>query len=69
METPQVQPTPCPKCGGVRFLTRGSDLGLQHTSSCSALYCTECGYVEFYAHKHTLESLARERLETERAKK
>ena len=61
MESIQVQPAPCPKCGGVRFLTDGSDFGLKYALSCSALYCTSCGYVEFYANKKQLESLAQER--------
>lgn len=61
MESPQVQPAPCPKCEGVRFLTAGSEFGLGYPPSCSALYCTSCGYVEFYANRHKLESLAQER--------
>ncbi len=61
MQSPQVQPAPCPKCGGVRFLSDGSSFGITHSPSCSALYCTGCGYVEFYASKHLLENLAQER--------
>ncbi len=61
MEPTQVQPAPCPKCEGVRFLTEGSNFGLQSTLPCSALYCTSCGYVEFYANRNTLESLAQAR--------
>ena len=61
MESPQVQPAPCPKCGGVRFLTDGNELGLGYGGALSALYCTACGYVEFYAHRAQLETLAQER--------
>jgi ribosomal protein S27AE len=61
MESPQVQPAPCPKCGGVRFLADGSEFGLKLSFALSALYCTSCGYVEFYAGKVKLESLAQER--------
>ncbi len=61
MESTQVQPAPCPKCEGVRFLTEGSNFGLQSTLPCSALYCTSCGYIEFYAPRTTLESLAQAR--------
>lgn len=63
MEYPQVQPAPCPKCGGVRFITEGSEFGLSYTMACSALYCTGCGYVEFYATRNKLESLAQARAE------
>ena len=69
MEVPLVQPAPCPKCGGVRFLTDGGNLGLTHALSCSALYCTSCGYVEFYANRNKLESLAQERAATTHAEK
>jgi ribosomal protein S27AE len=61
MESPQVQPAPCPKCGGVRFLADSSKFGLRDNSALSALYCTACGYVEFYANPHKLEGLAQER--------
>ena len=63
MQSPQVQPSPCPKCDGVRFLADGSQLGLASAFSLSALYCTSCGYVELYAGQNTLEILAQERSE------
>ena len=61
MEYPQVQPTPCPKCGGVRFAADGDEFGLHSTAACTALYCTDCGYVEFYASRLKLVSLAEDR--------
>ena len=63
MPSPQVQPSPCSKCGGVRFLADSSQLGLASIFSLSALYCTSCGYVEFYADQNKLEMLAQERAE------
>jgi RNase P subunit RPR2 len=63
MQCPQVQPSPCPKCAGVRFLVAGSNLGVKLAISLSSLYCTSCGYVEFYASENTLEMLAQERAE------
>jgi ribosomal protein S27AE len=61
MQSPQIQPEPCPKCGGVRFLADGSELGLRPSAELSALYCTSCGYVEFYANPQKLARLAHER--------
>ena len=61
MQSPQIQPAPCPKCGGVRFLADGGELGLKFALELSALYCTSCGYVEFYAGQKKLEHLAQER--------
>lgn len=63
MQSPQVQPSPCPKCDGVRFLADGSRLSLASAFSLSALYCTSCGYVELYAGQSTLDILAQERAE------
>ena len=62
MEAIQVQPAPCPKCGGVRFLDDGNELGLGLVAELSALYCTGCGYVEFYASRHKLDLLAQRRM-------
>ncbi len=61
MDTPHVQPAPCPKCEGVRFLDDASELGLRSTGELSALYCTSCGYVEFYANQEKLDQLAQRR--------
>lgn len=61
MQSPQVQPAPCPKCGGVRFLDDGNELGLQLVAELAALYCTGCGYVEFYAGQQKLDLLAQKR--------
>ncbi|HEX7736406.1 MAG TPA: hypothetical protein VF458_16255 [Ktedonobacteraceae bacterium] len=68
MDTPQVQPAPCPKCGGVRFLEDGNELGLRYVGEFSALYCTGCGYVEFYASQYKLDQLAQRRAAATAAK-
>jgi predicted nucleic-acid-binding Zn-ribbon protein len=65
MASPQVQPAPCPKCGGVRLLTDGGEFGLR---SALVLYCTSCAYIEFYASKEKLESLAQERIAEQEGK-
>lgn len=66
MQSPQIQPEPCPKCEGVRFLADGSELGLTRAWELSALYCTSCGYVEFYAGRQKLEQLAQKRTNPEK---
>ncbi|HEY0757459.1 MAG TPA: hypothetical protein VGD98_26140 [Ktedonobacteraceae bacterium] len=68
MQSPQVQPAPCPKCGGVRLLDDGNELGLRFVAELSALYCLDCGYVEFYAGKHKLDLLAKRRAAANTAK-
>jgi predicted nucleic-acid-binding Zn-ribbon protein len=55
MESPPQQYPPCPKCGGTRFVTDGRHFGLEYNEKSNALYCTNCGYVEFYATRDTLE--------------
>jgi hypothetical protein len=61
MEPLPTQAAPCPKCGGSRSVAMGSQLGLEY-SRCQAICCTNCGYVEFYATRETLESVAKSRV-------
>ena len=65
MESPPQQYAPCPKCGGTRFVSDGSKFGLEYIETCNALYCTNCGYVEFYATRDKLEHVAKLRAKRE----
>jgi ribosomal protein S27AE len=59
MESLPMQAAPCPKCGGSRLMANGRQFGLEFNSS-NGLCCTNCGYVEFYATRQTLELLVNE---------
>jgi hypothetical protein len=57
---PTQPPAVYPKCGGVRFVDDGYELGLR-SYEVSAHDCSVCGYVEFSASKNKLDVLAQRR--------
>jgi predicted nucleic-acid-binding Zn-ribbon protein len=70
MESPPQQYAPCPKCGGRRLMAPGRQFGLEFNSS-NGLGCTNCGYVEFYTTRDSIEQLVQDQAyaEAQAAKK
>lgn len=59
MEALPQQYAPCLKCGGRRLMAPGRQFGLEYNSS-NGLWCTNCGYVEFYATREVVEQVVQD---------